>query len=378
MKHSPFLLAAIFSLYNTLAKSSDGIIKEFNDYINQSISDANIAGMAVAIVSGDSILFSQGYGYVDIQTKEPFTPHTVMNIASITKTFVGVSVMHLVEKGVTNLDDDVNHILPFNVQNPNSPESVITLRHIMSHMSGIRDNLNVYLPSYHYGSDSPIPLGEFLKDYLSPGGKHYSKNNFTEKKPGEKFEYSNIGAGLAGYIVEHVSGKPLNTFTKEIIFKPLEMHNTCWFLSEMDRSKHTRLYESEENHTKLKSIDLYGLTTYPDGGVRTTVADLSHYLIWIMNRGRFKETRILKEATVTEMLTPDYTDSYTKFWSIDDWIGHGGEDPGVSTGMYFSPIDKLGIIIFINTSIYGTFEKKEEKIFEFGKLILLSRNKTKM
>jgi len=156
------------------------------------------------------------------------------------------------------------------------------------------------------------------------------------------------------------------------------MHNTCWFLSEMDRSKHTRLYESEENHTKLKSIDLYGLTTYPDGGVRTTVADLSHYLIWIMNRGQFKETRILKKATVTEMLTPDYTDSYTKFWSIDDWIGHGGEDPGVSTGMYFSPIDKLGIIIFINTNAYGTFEKKEEKIFEFGKLILLSRNKTKM
>ena len=61
MKYSPpFLLAAIFSLYTTLGKSSDGIIKEFNDYINQSISDANIAGMAVAIVSGDSILFSQG------------------------------------------------------------------------------------------------------------------------------------------------------------------------------------------------------------------------------------------------------------------------------------------------------------------------------
>ncbi len=168
MKHSPFLLAAIFSLYNTLAKSSDGIIKEFNDYINQSISDANIAGMAVAIVSGDSILFSQGYGYVDIQTKEPFTPHTVMNIASITKTFVGVSVMHLVEKGVTNLDDDVNHILPFNVQNPNSPESVITLRHIMSHMSGIRDNLNVYLITME--ATRQYPWKNFLKIiYLQVG-----------------------------------------------------------------------------------------------------------------------------------------------------------------------------------------------------------------
>ena len=376
MKRSPFLFAAILSIYLTPVQSSNGDIQEFNDYINKSISKANIAGMGIAIVSGDSILFTQGYGYSDIETKLPFTPHTVMNIASISKTFVGVAIMHLVEQGLISLDDNVNSFLPFKVSNPFSPESVITLRHLMSHTSGIQDRQKIYLNTYHYGGDAPTPLGEFLEDYLSQGGEHYSKKNFIKSEPGKKFVYSNIGAGLAGYIVERVSGKPLNIFTREIIFKPLNMNNTCWFISDMARSKHTRLYESKKNNTILENIELYGLTTYPDGGVRTTVTDLSHYLLCIMNKGLYKGTRILKEATVAEMLTPDYVDSYTKFWGIGDQIGHGGGDPGVSTGMYYSPIEKLGIIFFINTSSHGRFHKKEKKLYEFGKRLLMAGVKT--
>jgi len=376
MKHAHLILGIIYLSFMAPLQSSDGELEKFNNYINQSISDANIAGMAVAIVSGDSIIFTQGYGYSDIQTKEPFTPNTVINIASISKTFVGVALMNLVENGLISLDEDVNTFLPFKVQNPHLPESIITLRHLMSHSSGIKDDQKVYLPSYHYGGDSPVPLGEFLADYLSPNGTHYSKNNFTRSKPGGKFVYSNIGAGLAGYIVERVSGKPLNIFTREIIFKPLGMNNTCWFLSEMDRAKHSRLYESKKNNTLLDNIELYGLTTYPDGGVRTTVADLSRYLLCIMNKGLYKGTRILKEETVSEMLTPDYIDSYTKFWGIGDQVGHGGGDPGVSTGMYYSPKNKLGIIFFINTSSHGRFEKKEKKIFKFGQRLILAGKKT--
>ncbi len=151
------------------------------------------------------------------------------------------------------------------------------------------------------------------------------------------------------------------------------MNNTCWFLSEMDGAKHTRLYESEKRHTQLKKVDLYGLTTYPDGGVRTTVTDLSYYLLCIMNKGLSKDMRILKEETVVDLLTPDYIDSYTKFWGIGDQVGHGGGDPGVSPGLYFLLKEKLGFIYFTNTSSYGAFNKKEETIFEFGKRLLLQR-----
>ena len=374
-----FFLVLLMIIWSTLTfvQGTEIDSKEFDTYINRAISDAGIAGMGIAIVSDDSIIFTNGYGYADIQNKLPFTPNTVMNIASISKTFVGVAIMHAVENNLLNLDDDVNNILPFTVLNPNSPESIITLRHLMSHMSGIQDENTVYGACYHYGGDSPTPLGEFLEDYLSPNGKNYSKNNFIDNKPGEKFEYSNIGAGLAGYIVEIVTGKPLNVITREIIFEPLGMHNTCWFLSEMAISKHSKLYESTENNTVLKEIQLYGLTTYPDGGVRTTITDLSYYLLCIMNNGSYREKRILKEASIVDMLTPDYIDSYTKFWEKGEEIGHGGRDPGVSTRMFFDPKENRGIIIFINTSSYGNFKKAEKKIYEFGKSILLFINNNK-
>ena len=377
MKHVHLILGMVYLSFMAPLQSSDGELEKFNNYINQSISDANIAGMAVAIVSGDSIIFTQGYGYSDIQTKEPFTPNTVINIASISKTFVGVALMNLVENGLISLDEDVNTFLPFKVQNPYLPESIITPRHLMSHSSGIQDNQKVYLPSYHYGGDSPIPLGEFLADYLSQDGTHYSKKNFTKSKPGEKFVYSNIGAGLAGYIVERVSGKPLHIFTREVIFKPLGMNNTCWFMSEMDLSKHTRLYESEKKHTQLKKVDLYGLTTYPDGGVRTTVTDLSYYLLCIMNKGLYKGTRILKEETVSEMLTPDYIDSYTKFWGIGDQIGHGGGDPGVSTGMYYLPKEKLASFILSIPVPIELLRKRKKKYLSLGNACSWKGNLTK-
>ena len=131
MKHAHLILGMIYLSYMTPLQSSDGEIKKFNTYINKSISDANIAGMAIAIVSGDSIIFTQGYGYSNIQTKEPFTPNTVINIASISKTFVGVAL--LVENGLISLDEDGNTFLPFQVLNPHLPESIITPRHLMSH-----------------------------------------------------------------------------------------------------------------------------------------------------------------------------------------------------------------------------------------------------
>ena len=159
MKHTYVTLGMIYLSFMAPLQSSDGTMEKFNNYINQSISDANIAGMAIAIVSGDSIIFTQGYGYSNIQTKEPFTPTTVINIASISKTFVGVALIHLVENGLISLDEDVNTFLPFNVLNPHLPESIITPRHLMSHSSGIQDNQKDYLPSYHYVGDSPMPLG---------------------------------------------------------------------------------------------------------------------------------------------------------------------------------------------------------------------------
>src|SRR5205085_7400589 len=144
----------------------------------------------------------KGYGYADVATRKPFTPDTVMNIGSISKTVTGVALMRAVQEGKLSLDADINRYLPFKVANPHHPGEPITLRQLATHTSGISDRWEVYKDTYFYGGEPDETLGDFLRAYFTPGGKHYATDNFLEAKPGTQREYSNIGAGLAGYIVE--------------------------------------------------------------------------------------------------------------------------------------------------------------------------------
>ena len=197
------------------------------------------------------------------------------------------------------------------------------------------------------------------------------KNNFIDKRPGVFYEYSNIGAGLAAHILGSAFGRPFNVLTREMILQPLEMDDTYWFFSEMaDPSKHSKLYRLNKDTDTLIEVEPYGLTTYPDGGLRTTISDLSNYLSWIMNNGSFKGRSIIRESSLAEMLRSDHSTSYGKFWSIGTRIGHGGWDPGVTTGMYFYPKEGLGIIIFLNSSSYHDFTELEKMVLDHGRYLL--------
>src|SRR5262245_60860851 len=217
-------------------------------FIGQHMDEAGVVGLGAAILVDKEVVWTKGYGFADKERGVPFTPDTVMNIGSISKTFTGVALMLAVQEGKLSLDADINTYLPFRLINPYQPNEKVTLRHLATHTSGISDRASVYRDTYYYGS-SPEPLGEFLKSYFVPGGRYYSKDNFVNAKPGTHNEYSNIGAGLAGYIVEIAVGKKLNVYTKQHIFTPLRMSNTGWLLSEIDRARHSKLYVSQKGLT---------------------------------------------------------------------------------------------------------------------------------
>ncbi len=340
--------------------------QSLDDFIVQQMDEAGIMGLGAAIIVDRKVVWMKGYGFADKQRAVPFTPDTTMNIGSISKTFTGVALMHAVQDGKLSLDEDINDHLPFKVVNPHFPKEKITLRQLATHTSGITDRWSVYKDTYHFDGDTPEPLAEFLKDYFVPGGKHYSKDNFLNVRPGTHREYSNIAAGLAGYIVEVATGEKLNAYTRERIFAPLRMDNTGWFLTEIEAGKHSKLYVVQDDLTI--PIPLYELTTYPDGGVRTSVADLSKFFIALLNDGVFEGTRILEKRSVDEMLRFQYTDSNKPdnvnlegedsknsgiFWATKfdvTRIGHGGSDPGLKTEMLSNLSKDVGVILFTNTS----------------------------
>ncbi len=334
--------------------------------VKQKMDEAGIVGLAAAIVVDGKVVWTKGYGFADKKRGVPFTPDTIINIGSISKTFTGVALMRAVQEGKLSLDEDINAYLPFKVTNPHHPGERITLRQLATHTSGITDRAAVYRETYNFGDGAPEPLGEFLKSYFVPGGKHYAKANFLDAEPGTNREYSNIGAGLAGYVVELVTGKPLNVYAKQHIFGPLKMNDTGWLLSEVDAAKHATLYVSE--YGLAIPIPQYSLTVYPDGGVRTSVANLSKLFIALLNDGVHEGNRVLDKRSVDEMLRWQFTESKKPanvelkeinsgiFWASKrdvTLMGYGGTDPGVKTEMLATLTKDVGVIVFTNTSLAG-------------------------
>lgn len=350
---------------------------QLDELINKKMSQAGIVGLGAAIVVNQQVVWSKGYGYADKARGLPFTPDTVMNVGSISKTVTGVAMMRAVQDGKLSLDEDINAYLPFKVVHPRYPAERITLRQLATHTSGITDRWSVYEGTYHYGGDTPEDLGGFLRSYFTPQGKHYATENFLDVKPATHREYSNIGAGLAGYIVELATGEKLGRYTKRLIFAPLKMDSSGWSLSEIPVQKHSTLYISQNGMSV--PIAPYALTTYPDGGLRTSVADLSKLFIALLDKGQYRGARILDQKSVAEMLRFQYGASNKPdnvkldqknsgiFWQSMfnvTRMGHGGSDPGLKTDMLTDLSGKVGVILFTNTSLYEQEMGKYNDIFK--------------
>lgn len=331
--------------------------------IRRHMAEGGLVGAAAAILVDGEVVWKAGFGLADRETGRPFTTDTVMNIASISKTVTGVALMRAVEHGRLSLDTDVGEILPFPVRNPHHPDQPITLRQLATHTSGLVDRWDVYAASYHFGRDAPRPLGDFLAGYLVPGGKDYARENFLDAAPGTHREYSNIGAGLAGFAVESATGRTLDAWTQEQVFRPLGMTRTRWRIDAMPMDDHATLHVAQDGIAV--AIQPYAVTTWPDGGLRTSVDDLSRFFAMLLQGGTLNGTRVLERRSVEEMVrlqftaahAPDNVDIAEKnsglFWQTKfdtRYVGHGGSDPGLKTEMLATPDLRAGVILFTNTA----------------------------
>ncbi len=345
----------------------------------------HINGFSVAIVNADSILYAQGFGYSDIVRKKEYTANTVQPIASISKTVIGIALLKAQELEKLKLDDPINDYLPFEVVNPYFPEETITIRQLASHTSTIKDasqyegrgyvlkqkeNGGAKLNKNFRPPNEFMDYSIFLENILNEKGEWYKKKNFIKKKPGEIFEYSNLGAGLAALVLENAVNEPFHQFTKAHIFTPLNLSNTGWSLDDLDASKHTKLYADIE--TELAP---YQLINFPDGGLITSAMDLGLYLIELISGYQGKGTLLNKES-YAKLFSPNlndanhkdrnesaYNDEYNMgiFMGISAQgkIGHSGGDPAVTTLMFFDSKTKIGKLLIANTDL------KKEGIQEF-------------
>ena len=411
MKNTILLFLAIFALSSCNQQGKpkekfavetyrDSLTKELNEIHKQ----GHINGFSVAIVNGEEVVYKKGIGYANIISKEYYTENTIQNIGSVSKTFIGIALLKAQEMGKLSLDDSINSYLPFQVYNPSHPKDEITIRHLATHTSTILDTdfyneksyilkENVEVPDSLIDISetfnppaSAMPLITFLEKLLSEKGEWYEEQGFLKNKPGEIFEYSNVGAALAAAVLEIATGKSFNEFASEHILNPLDMTSSGWSYDDIDLSMHSTLYAKP----KIE-LPYYSLITYPDGGLITSISDMATYLSELI-KGYSGNGILLEKASYRELFKQQlkaesfsdrdeedpYDDEYNTGifmgFSGKGFIGHTGGDPGIATYMFFKPKSKTGKILIINTSvrnsdgvdeffaIWNTLDKYENKM----------------
>ena len=343
--------------------------------------EAQFPGFAVAIVSAQGVLYQNAFGWANIAKDLPYTVDTIQPIGSVSKTLIGVALLKAIEHGYFTLESPINDLLPFRVTNPHARDKSIKVKHLATHTAGIVDQAEHYRQAYVKGVQTDVTLHDFLFAYLHETGRLYGEQNFAKAEPGAAFNYTNIGAALAAYLVEAKTGIAFAEFTQQTILDPLQMNASGWFYDE-GKGVHATLYDQQH-----KPYDPYALVTYPEGGLRTSCADLSNYLI-AMLQGRQGKATLLTTASFQTMFTPQFTPAAMPtqldpkepnqgiFWSFrrNGKIGHSGGDPGVSAFLAFDPATGIGKLFMANTElesetlagqfaqIWSTLEKYEGKL----------------
>ena len=371
-------LSNVLLYKNTHDVSSENV---FDKIINSLMSLAHMSALSTAIVKENELVWAKGYGLYDREYNKEANEEILYLVASISKTFTATAIMQLYEQGYFDLDDDVNNYLNFNLRNPGFPDKNITFRMLLAHQSSLAPDLRTFftilMPGELEITGYPYP---FLQELLIPGGIHYRPQVWKDYLPGERMYYANIGFAVLGYLVEILSGQTFEEYCRENIFEPLEMNDTSFRLTNVNSSKVAVPYEFVKG--KYHPYIHYQILDYPAGGLRTSVLDLSHFLIAHMNEGVYNNTRILTPESVEEMHAIQYqSDKYDfqyglgfQIWdtSTGTQVGHTGGLYGVATKMAFRESDNIGIIIFTNKEVGNLID-----IFAFSLIELLLYQKAK-
>jgi CubicO group peptidase (beta-lactamase class C family) len=338
---------------NLISQQKSGYL---DDYFQNYMETNHVPGLSACIIKFNDFAWTGSYGYAKIDQGIEVTDSTLFQIASISKILSGTALMQLYDSGLFELDDNINDYLPFQVSNPNHPDSAISFFMLLTHTSSIRDNMGIMNSTIVEGGDSPIPLMEFLEGYFVPGGTYYSTNNYYGYVPGSNWIYTSMDMSLIAGLTESISGTPFAQYCNENIYSPLEMGGTSWFLADLDTNNIAMPYKySNGNYIPQGYL---GYAGYPAVQLRTSITDLGLFLNTIIQGGESGGVQILENSTVDMMTTIHFPTTYPGLDQGFVWFnesingkscwGHIGDMNGIRSTMYFCPAENTGVIILAN------------------------------
>lgn len=315
-------------------------VEMLNAFIAREMKEKDLPAVSIALVDGQKVVWSKGFGFADPEAKISASAETVYRVGSISKLFTDIAIMQLAESGKIDIDAPVTQYLPdFRPKNPFG--KAITLRQLMSHRSGlVREP-----PVGNYFDPTEPTLAETIES-LNETSLVYA--------PETRTKYSNAGIAAVGYVLEKTQNAPFAAYLKRSVLDPLGMRQSS-FEPTPDIEKNLAKAYMWTTDGRVFPAPTFQLGISPAGSMYTTVDDLGRFMSAVFAGGIGVRRKMLSPESLEKMWTPQYARPGQKTgfglgFGISEMnghrkIGHGGAIYGFASQLSMLPDDKLGVIV---------------------------------
>ena len=346
-----------------IAQLPTNTASNLKQFYETGLRENGIVGSSLAVIDHNRVVFRDVYGYQNLDTKQAVDEATTFHWASISKTFTGIAIMQLRDRGLLSLDDPIVKYVPeiAKAHDPYGPISAITIRQAMSHSAGFRD------PTWPW-RDQPWQPFEPTEWSQLVAMMPYTSVDFP---PGSKFSYSNLAVVFLGEIIERLSGDPFEVYMQKNVLRPLGMDHAYYDRSPSDLLRY-RSHSYQLAKGKLSELEFNFDTgiTRSNGGLNAPLPDMIKYMNFLLGdpQHQAEYDAILKRPSLEEMWKPllpvpaseDFPSRSgardfvaCSFFVHEDrglhLIGHMGWQNGFIGHIYLDPVRQKAYIVNYNT-----------------------------
>jgi len=340
-----WLLLFVLTCFSAFASGTDSPVdlSELQESIIDIQKSANIPALGIVVVDKNQPVWVAGLGKTNLVDGVVVDAHTKFPVGSISKMFVGLAVLKLVEEGKLSLNDKVRDLVPeITFENKWRNTHPVLLVHLLEHTSGWGD---MTLPEFAHNQIEVISLRESLTKYTD--------NRKSRWPAGTRHAYSNIGIAVAGYVVEKVSGVSFEEYVEHHFFKPLDMNHSTYFPS---------AGETETVTTYIRGISQKNkhILYRPSGALNISPAEAANFLTFLVQRGRYLGNELLSSDSLLRMRTAkttlgsgkgltagygltSYSSGFGKYSTA--FYGHDGSINGATASLAYIPSLNSGYVV---------------------------------
>lgn len=332
------LLALTVATTARAADRFDGV----RSSIRAQMQERNVRGMSVAVAKNGKIVWAEGFGWADLESRIPATADTSYSLASISKTFTAVGLMTLVQAGKVDLDRPINDYLgDAKLEAWVGDAREATVRRVANHTSGLGTS-----EQFFYGEEERRLIPSMDQSILRYG-KLY-------QEPGTHWDYNNFGYGLLGYVIERVSGQPYADYMRQSVYQPLGMTH-----SSIDIAPGLESVAAARYGNNGERIPFYGFQEPGAAAMYSSVSDLARFGMFYLGHRQPGQREILSKASRAAMIRNAVRQSPTVKYGVGlqiaqygDYIAvqHAGSMSGVKTKLSMVPSEDLVVVVVGNTN----------------------------